>query len=380
MQGIKILLRALYTCNAGEKMFSCTIQPYFFSCRYEQVYGGPSMITSEEVKQFLKDTCEAEVVGIAPATPFSAEDKERIRATLRTLAQANPTMSGNTEIFDSGNFVDDAKTVIVFGRNSYFGTNPFTGNDGPHGAIGNFYLNQNILNRAMTQTGQIVEFLTSRGFQADSPFAGFAQKLKALEAGIGIQGKNTLVLNRKLGSWISLSTIITDAPLEPDAPVDGGCGDCTRCIDACPTGALATPYVYNAEKCIIYYLCHLKKDIPLGVRSQIGVRTGNCTVCSDVCPYNKKLAINERDKLPDELIYPELIPLMNLSEEAYEEKFGSNMFGFIMGGRRYLRRNIAVALGNAGDKKALPCLEVASRDEDPLVRSHAVWAIDQIGR
>ena len=335
------------------------------------------MITSEEVKQFLRDKCEVEVVGISPATSFSAVDKKRIVATLKILGQANQRMS-NANIFDSNDFVDDAKAVIVFGRNSYFGINPYNENDGPHGAIGNFYLNQNMLNRAVTQSEQIVEFLKAKGFNAESPFIGFHQKIKALEAGIGIQGKNTLVLNKKLGSWISLSTVITDAPLKPDKPIKGDCGKCTRCIDACPTEALSTPYSYKVDQCIIYYLCHLKEDIPSDARKKIGVRTGNCTVCSDVCPYNKKLKINERDKLPDETIYPELIPMMNLSEEEYERNYGSNMFGFIIGGRRYLRRNIAVALGNAGDKKVLPCLEIAAKDEDPLVSSHAIWAIDNI--
>jgi epoxyqueuosine reductase len=336
------------------------------------------MVTSEEVKQFLRDTCEVEVTGIAPATSFSADDKQRIVTTLETLGRANQRMGGYANVFDASDFVDDAKAVIVFGRNAYFGTNPYNGNDSPHGAIGNFYLNQNILNKAVTQSDQTIEFLKANGFNAESPFTGFPQKIKAIEAGIGIQGKNTLVLNKKLGSWISLSTIITDAPLEPDNPLKGDCGGCTRCIDACPTGALSTSNSYQVDQCIIYYLCHLKADIPLEARKKIGVRTANCTVCSDVCPYNKKLTINERDKLPDETIYPELIPMMNLSEEEYETKYGSNMFGFIMGGRRYLRRNIAVALGNAGDKKALPFLEVAAKEEDPLVSSHAAWAIDTI--
>ena len=336
------------------------------------------MIASKEVKTFLKDTCEAEVMGIAPATSFSPDDKKRIVETLKTLRQANPTRSGSTEVFDAEDFVEGAKSVVVFGRNSFFGNNPFNQNGRPHGAIGNFYLNQNILNRAVIQSDQLIEFLKSRGFSAESPFSGFPQKLKALEAGIGIQGKNTLVLNKKLGSWISLSTIITDAPLETDTPLKGTCGKCTRCVDACPTGALSTPYSYEVDKCIIYYLCHLKEDIPIEMRNKIGVRVGNCTVCSDVCPYNDKLVINERDKLPEETIYPELIPMMNLSDEEYEQKYGSNMFGFIMGGRSYLRRNIAVALGNSGEKKALSCLEVAAKDEDPMVCSHATWAIENI--
>ena len=82
--------------------------------------------------------------------------------------------------------------------------------------------------------------------------------------------------------------------------------------------------------------------------------------------------------MPDEVIYPELIPMMNMNEDEYEKNYGSQMFGFIIGGRRYLRRNIAIALGNSGNKKALPCLEIAARDEDPLVHSHAVWAIEKI--
>jgi epoxyqueuosine reductase len=336
------------------------------------------MIASKQVKEFLKEKCEAEVVGIAPATPFSEEDKKRITDTLKIMGEVNPAMSGNVSVFDAEEFVDSAKTVIVYGRNVYFGTGPHDGNEVPRGAIGNFYLNQNIMNKAASKSSQIIEYLKSKGINADSPFAGFPQKIKALEAGIGIRGKNTLVINKKLGSWVSLSTIITDAPLEPDEPLEGDCGTCTRCIDACPTGALSTPYTFQVDRCIIYHLCHLKEAIPVDVREKIGVRTANCTVCSDVCPYNKNLKVNETDKLPDEMIYPELIPLMNISEDEYERKYESQMFGFIMGGRRYLRRNVAVALGNAASEQALPCLEIAVKDEDPLVSSHARWAIDKI--
>jgi len=338
------------------------------------------MITASQVKEFLRDKCGAEAAGIAPATTYSDEDRKSFTATMETMAAGNPAMD-NTTLFDPQDFVEGAKAVIVFGGNSYFGADPYSrggGNGEPRGAIGNFYLNEKILNRSLQNVSLISGFLESKGFKADSPFVGFSQKVKALEAGIGFRGKNTLVLNKKFGSWISLITVITDAPLEPDQPVEGDCGKCNRCVEACPTGALSSPYVYQVDKCIIYYLCHLKKEIPVGVREKIGVRTANCTVCSDVCPRNKNLLINEADKLPDDVIYPKLIPMMNMTEDEYEERYGSQMFGFIMGGRTYLRRNIAVALGNSGSTKAVPCLETAARDEDPLVRSHAEWALEKI--
>lgn len=338
------------------------------------------MLTSKTLKEFLKEKCGAEVAGIAPATPFGEEDKKHIVATMEILKEANPIMS-TVEVFDPEAFVDGAQAVIVFGRNFYFGPDPFDGESGGdllRGAIGNFYLNENMMNKAMAYSSQVREFMASKGFKAESPFAGFSQKIKALEAGIGIRGKNSLVINKTLGSWMSLSTMVTDAPLEPDQPMKGDCGTCTRCMEACPTGALSTPYRVQVDKCIVYYLCHSKTDIPEDVREKIGVRTANCTICSDVCPYNKNLKINEADKLPDETIYPELIPLMNISEEEYTSRYDSKMFGFIMGGRKYLRRNVAVALGNSGNEKALPCLEIAAKDEDSLVRSHAEWAIERI--
>jgi epoxyqueuosine reductase len=345
------------------------------------VGGHSTVIFSEEVKQFIQEECKAEVVGIAPATPFREEDRKRITATMEVLQEANPATMSSARVFDPADFVEGARAVIVAGINSYFGPDPYSGDSRkeiPRGAIGNFYLNENILSRSLQHSSLIIEFLQSRGFKADLPFIGLPQKIKAIEAGIGIWGKNTLVLNKKLGSWIALFTIVTNAPLEPDKTIQGDCGTCTRCVDECPTGALSNPYIMQVNRCLIYYLCYLKGEIPMEVREKIGVRIANCTMCSDVCPHNSMLTINEADKLPDEIIYPELIPLMNLDDGEYEKRYGSKMFGLIMGGRRYLRRNIAVALGNSGSEAALPCLEIAAQDEDPLVCSHAAWAIERI--
>jgi len=338
------------------------------------------MLTSEQVKNFLLEECKVDVVGIASANPYSDEEKKRANATYKILKEANPAIDYES-LFDAENFVASAKSVIVIAENFYFGKNPYAEDNGSkvlRGEIGNFYLNSNILNKLVQQGDSITAFLESNGFKAESTYLGFSQKIKAVEAGVGRWGKNTQVINKKLGSGFYLTTIATDAPLETDNPLKEDCGKCNLCVEACPTGALSTPYTYQLDKCLIYYLMHLKEDIPIEVRDKIGSKIGNCGICSEVCPQNRKLKINEEDKMPDDEIYPELIPLMNISEETYDQRFGAQMFGFIMGGSRYLRRNVAVALGNSGNKKALPCLEIAAKDEDPLVRSHAEWAIEKL--
>ena len=340
------------------------------------------MITAKEVKEYLKKECKVDVVGIAPATPFSEEAKKRARATYATLREANPAVDYE-EILDSEIFIEGAQSVIVFGENFYFGRNPYEQNNNgeePRGEIGDFYLNGNILNKLVQQSSLITEFLEAKGFKAESAYLGFSQKIKAVESGVGKWGKNAILINKDLGSEFYLSTIITDASLEPDEPVQEDCGKCNLCVEACPTGAISTPYTYQIDKCIIYYLMHLKDEIPPEVRDKLGLKVGTCGICRNVCPHNRHLRINETDKMPDDDAYPELIPLMNISEDEYEERYGAQMFGFIMGGSRYLRRNVAVALGNARNAKALPCLEIAAKDEDTLVRSHAEWAIEKIKR
>lgn len=339
------------------------------------------MLTKEQVKTFIQENCNPSLTGISSASSFSNADRERFRNSMRALKEGNPIHS-NEELFNCTDFIEDAKAVIVVATNSYFGKMAPRVNEkkNPVGEIGDFYLNDNIINSGMEKTGKIVNFLKSNGYEAEVPFVGFSQKAKAAEAGIGKIGKNTLVINEKYGSWLTLSTIITNAPLEPDTPAKDDCGECNICVQACPTGALSKPYNLNVSKCITYFLCHLKREIPKEYRETIGVRIGNCTICSDVCPHNKggNLKVNEKDKMPDEVIYPELIPSLNISEEEYQQKYGIKFFDFIMGGRRYFRRNVAVALGNSKCEEAIPELLKALENEDELVRSHTAWALGKI--
>jgi epoxyqueuosine reductase len=217
------------------------------------------MITSEQVKQFIREECKVEVVGIAPATPYSEEEKQCAKVEYEILRNANPAVDYG-ELYDPDYFIAGAKAVIVVGKNFYFGKFPYGGDnrsDTPRGDIGNFYLNTNILNKLTEQDATIVAFLESNGFKAESTYLGFSQKIKAIEAGIGRWGKNTVIINNKLGSGFYLSTIVTDAPLAPDQPLKEDCGECNICVEACPTGAISTSYTYQLDKCIIYHLMHL---------------------------------------------------------------------------------------------------------------------------
>ncbi len=338
------------------------------------------MLTSEKLKAFIHEKCGDVVVGIAPGTPFKEEDKKRYNFTYETLSNANPVVN-NAGVFDPEEFVDNAKSVIVVCNNAYFGPNPYKENgknDIPRGEIADAYVNDTLMTCAQQRLDIITTFLEENGYKAAVPFTGFLQKTKALEAGVGTRGKNTLIINSKFGSYHNPLEIITDAPLEPEEPINKDCGACKKCVDACPTGALSKPYVLQPEKCINFMLFHLKEEISFDSRGKIGTRLGGCSICSDACPHNSSLEINEKEKAPDSVVYPELIPLMNLGEEEYEKKYGAKMLGFFMGERRYLRRNVAVALGNAGNSDALSCLEIAASDEDRLVSSHAEWAIEKI--
>jgi len=207
----------------------------------------------------------------------------------------------------------------------------------------------------------------------------------ARRAGLGWFGKNTNLLNPSLGSFFFLGTLVLDVALVPDAPFqEDRCGTCTRCIDACPTGAIVAPRRLDATKCISYLTIELRGEIPAELREKIGELVYGCDICQEVCPWNLSFA--------RELEVPEFAPraaltgkdartlareLLTMNQEEFSAAFkGSPMKRAKLRG---LKRNAAVVLGNAGEPSAVPALMAALSDTEPLVRSHAAWALAQIG-
>ena len=200
----------------------------------------------------------------------------------------------------------------------------------------------------------------------------------AQRAGVGFIGKHTNLISRQLGNWIFLAEILTPLELEPDAPEKNRCGSCSRCITACPTQAITAPFQLDARRCISYLTIELKGAIPLELRPLVGNRIYGCDDCLAACPWNKfaqEGSLMKSQARPD-LATSDLLELLQLDEAGFQAKFrGTPM---LRTKRRGLLRNVCVALGNIGNRSALPALQRAGGDAEPMIAEHARWAEQQI--
>jgi epoxyqueuosine reductase len=200
----------------------------------------------------------------------------------------------------------------------------------------------------------------------------------ARRAGLGFVGKHTNVISRRFGNWILLGEIITTLELEPDAPEKNHCGNCVRCITACPTRAITAPFQLDARLCISYLTIELKGSIPIELRPAIGHRIFGCDDCLAVCPWNRFAREGQLMKShtrPD-LAAPDLMALLQLDEAGFKSRFAGTPI--LRTKRRGLLRNVCVALGNTADASALPALQQAAKDPEPLITEHAQWAVERI--
>jgi epoxyqueuosine reductase len=204
------------------------------------------------------------------------------------------------------------------------------------------------------------------------------ERVYAKYAGVGWIGKNTCILNQKLGSWLFLGVILTSLELEADLPAPDRCGSCTRCIDACPTAAFVAPYELDSNKCIAYLTIEKRGAIPEEMREGIGRHVFGCDICQDVCPWNRKAPVTgaEEFQAREGLVNPALEWLVEMSAEEFREKFRGSPIRRTK--RSGLRRNAAIAMGNSGDRKFLPLLERLTVDGDSVVAESAIWAAEKL--
>jgi len=199
----------------------------------------------------------------------------------------------------------------------------------------------------------------------------------AARAGVGFYGKNTLLITRRHGSWVVLGTLVTTAEIERSAPLDLDCGSCTRCIDACPTGALDEPGVLDSTKCLSYW-SQAPGAVPAEYREEMGSYVYGCDICQDVCPWNRgteKRRVGARIPEDAEPVVS-LVDWLEATDDDLRARY--DRLYFPRNDPRYLRRNALIAAGNAGDAALLPAVKRWSESDDSLLREHAEWALGRL--
>ena len=284
---------------------------------------------------------------------------------------------------DPEKLLPDARSVLTFAIN-YFDATGELNREHEKGYIARYALGRDyhrVLKRRLAQymkdvAEEIGQNPSYRVFVDDSPLL---ERAFARESGLGWIGKNTNLLVPGNGSWVFLAEIITTLALTPDKPVLKPCGSCRRCVDVCPTGAITSDYEVENDLCISYLTIENRGPIPVELRKPIGTWIFGCDLCQEICPVNQlagDVAFDEF-RIRDSMNEFDMRDILRMSQSEFDEKFRGTpiMRAKYVG----MQRNVCVALGNIGDPSDILLLEKTLGNESALVRSHAVWALVQIG-
>jgi len=322
-----------------------------------------------------------DLVGCAPAKPLEEPARialERVRQGLmgdlpwytpeRVLRGADPQA-----------LLPGARSLLSVALN-YYQPDPEPPGPGLWGRVARYAWGRdyhNLLKKRLHRFARALEGLAGRPhryriYVDDGPMQ---DRAVAQRAGVGWFGKNTMLLT-PLGSWTFLGQVLTDLWVEPSPPLRKTCGACTRCLPACPTGALPSPYVLDARRCIAYLTIEHRGPIPRDLRPLLGNWVFGCDLCQEVCPVNRRAPTTRVPDFAPRNAYLDLAEVLALDEEGFRARFqGSPIRRARLEG---LKRNACVVLGNLGNPQAVPLLTRALQDPSPLVRGHAGWALGRI--
>lgn len=348
------------------------------------------MNLSETIVSIAKQELDFALVGIIPAEPAQTFNQytswlDHGYAGTMEWMHSDGRQEKRSNI---RNVFPEAKTVITLGYSYYSNDLPAEiVNDPSRGIFARYAWGKDyhkILKRKLEHLIVRIEETVGHDINAKAyvDTGPILERDLAQRAGLGFIGNNSLLINSRLGSYLFLSEILLDEECEPliTYPVKGGCRNCTRCMDICPTKAIIKPYVIDANKCLSYQTIENRGSIPLPIRPLMKNRIYGCDICQEVCPWNAlpKSKIPRPDWLQAELNTqaPPLIELAQLTEETFLERFQGTP---VMRVKRHgLLRNVAVALGNWGVEAAEPSLELLAQDTNRLIQEHAHWGLAQI--
>jgi epoxyqueuosine reductase len=338
-----------------------------------------------------------DLVGIGPAQPLTGADRytawlaNGYHGEMAYLARPDAIAKRQ----DLSLILPGVRSVVAVGINYHsIAPDPGLQADPSRGAIAAYAWGDDYHDLLISRLGQLGAVVQAEAgqpvaYRAHADTGPILERDVAVGVGLGFVGKNSNLIHPRLGSWLLLGEILIDVDLPPSVATfaltmgqvvpDGTCGSCSRCLDTCPTSALVAPYIVDARRCISYLTIELRGAIPRELRSLIGNHIFGCDVCQQVCPWNRRFArpTAEAAFQPQPgLTAPRLLDLMALDEEDFRTRFGRSPVE--RSKRRGLLRNVAVALGNWGDPAAVPALADALRDQEPLIRGHAAWALGRI--
>lgn len=324
-----------------------------------------------------------DLIGVARPEPFGAENallRAREELGYRSAFE-EPDIDLRT---DPQRWLPGVQSIIACGISyKHEGDLPEPEGEGPRGWLSKYcrgsdyhYVLHRRLEQLMAWLDEHAPAGTHRAFVDTGPPI---DRAVAQRAGLGFFGKSNLLITREYGTWVFLGEVLTTLSIAPDAPWTGTCGECTRCLDACPTGALTDAFTMNASLCLSY-VTQMPGSIPTDKREALGNKLFGCDTCQDVCPYNKMSLAGMHPEFaprPEPGPEPDLAQILHMTKGQFKRWFLPTAAGWR--GKTTLQRNAVIALGNSRDPRALPLLEEALADGRPVLRSHAAWGLGQLG-
>lgn len=283
---------------------------------------------------------------------------------------------------DPRRVLEGARSVLAVAQPYFQGALPEADDARPRGRIARYALGSDYHGVLLDKVRELAKVL---GDDAARPYVDTGpvlEKPRAQRAGLGWIGKHTNAVSRRLGSWWFIGAVITRSEVEPSVEHEDHCGTCTACLDSCPTGAIRAdrPYELDSRLCISYLTIELRGPIPRPLRPLIGTWIYGCDICLDVCPWNRfaEPTAELRYQPRPELVEPSLEEMLAWDQATFSRVMKGSPIKRTK--RRGFLRNVAVALGNAGDRGAIPALARCLAEEpEALVRGHAAWALGRLG-
>jgi epoxyqueuosine reductase len=337
-------------------------------------------VTANQVKQAARD-CGFDLAGVARAEPLSEDTRRYLDWVELGMAGAMGYLTDHraTVRTDPRLLLPSARSIVCVGK-LYNGPQMRSTewSDPEAGWVSRYAWGDDYHDVMRASLQQLAGKLGSaHEYKICVDTAPLLERSYARQAGLGWIGKNTCLINQEVGSWVFLGEVLTSLELDPDAPPPDRCGTCTRCIDACPTAAIAPDgYRIDARRCIPYFTIELRGSIPEEMRAGIGQHLFGCDICQDVCPWNRRAPVAEEPAFEPRHFAPPLEDLAALNPEEFREMFRASPIqrakyaGFL--------RNVAIAMGNSGQSKFREPLETLAAFPDEIVAEHARWALERI--